>query len=137
MRKIPADIALDVTYRTELQQGGAMIGFPNAASATSQEFDQQIVKSAEGPLFSIPKQPDPDPKLTQHAVQDPPPGSRICMLFLIGKREIFGRLRSIHGIGTGTVAAIYPVKLLEGIEVSDMVRRATSIPRQREPQSCG
>jgi len=68
--KIPADIALDVTYRTELQRGGAMIGFPNAASETSQEFDQQIVKSAEDPLFSIPKQPEPDPKLTQRAVQD-------------------------------------------------------------------
>ena len=52
-------------------------------------------------------------------------------------RRPTGRLRSIHGVGTGTVAAIYPVKLLEGIEVSDMVRRATSIPGQREPQSCG
>jgi len=68
--KIPADIALDVSYRTELQRGGTMIGFPNAASETAQEFDQQIVKSAEDPLFSIPKQPDPDPKLTQRAVQD-------------------------------------------------------------------
>jgi len=48
-----------------------------------------------------------------------------------------GGLRSIHGIGTGTLASIYPVKLVEGIEVSDMVRRATSIPGQREPQSCG
>jgi hypothetical protein len=67
--KIPADIALDVTYRTELQRGGAMIGFPNAASETSQEFDQQIVDSAEDPLFSIPKS-DPDPKLTQRVVQD-------------------------------------------------------------------
>lgn len=68
--KIPADIALDVTYRTELQRGGAMIGFPDAASETSQEFDQQMVNSAQDPLFSIPKQPEPDPKLTQGAVQD-------------------------------------------------------------------
>jgi len=68
--KIPADIALDVGYRAELQRGGAMIGFPNAASETSQEFDHQIVKSAENPLFSIPKQPESDPKLTQDAVQD-------------------------------------------------------------------
>src|SRR6266496_860360 len=67
--KIPADIALDVSYRTEFQRGGAMIGFPDAASETSQEFDQQIVKSTEDPLFSIPKS-DPDPKLTQRAVQD-------------------------------------------------------------------
>lgn len=67
--KIPADIALDVTYRTELQRGGAMIGFPNAASESPQEFDQEIVKSAEDPLFSIPKQ-DLDPTLTQRAIQD-------------------------------------------------------------------
>ena len=38
---------------------------------------------------------------------------------------------------TGTVAKLYPVKLLENIEVSDEVRRATSIPGQSEPQSCG
>lgn len=68
--KIPADIALDVSYRTELQRGGAMIGFPNATSESSQEFDFEIVKSATDPLFSIPKQPDPDPALTQRAVQD-------------------------------------------------------------------
>jgi hypothetical protein len=45
-----------------------MYGFPDGASETSQEFDQQIVKTAEDPLFSIPKQLDP--KLTQRAVQD-------------------------------------------------------------------
>ena len=27
--KIPADIALDANYRTELQRGSAMLGFPN------------------------------------------------------------------------------------------------------------
>jgi len=68
--KIPADIALDTNYRAEFQRGAATLGFPEAASETSQEFDQQIVKSAEDPLFSIPKQPTPDPKLTQRAVQD-------------------------------------------------------------------
>jgi hypothetical protein len=67
--KIPADIALDAGYRAEFQKGGDMFGFPDAASETSQEFDRQIVKSAEGPLFSISKQPD-DPKFTQRAVQD-------------------------------------------------------------------
>ncbi len=66
--KIPADIALDASYRAEFQRGAAMYGFPDGASATSQEFDQQIVKTAEDPLFSIPKQLDP--KLTQRAVQD-------------------------------------------------------------------
>jgi hypothetical protein len=67
--KIPADIALDSNYRTEFQRGGDMLGFPDAASETSQEFDQQIVKSAEDPVFSMSKPPD-DPKPTQRAVQD-------------------------------------------------------------------
>jgi hypothetical protein len=66
--KIPADIALDASYRAEFQRGADMLGFPGAASATPAQFDQQIVKSAEDPLFSIPKQLDP--KLTQRAVQD-------------------------------------------------------------------
>jgi hypothetical protein len=66
--KIPADIALDASYRAELQRGGDMLGFPDAGSETPAEFDQQIVKSAENPLFSIPKQPDE--KDSQRAVQD-------------------------------------------------------------------
>ena len=49
-------------------------------------------------------------------------------------RRPTGGVRSIHGIRTGTVATLYPVKLPEGIEVSDVVRRATSIPGRREPQ---
>ena len=53
--KIPADIALDVDYRTELQRGGAMLGFPQAASETPKEFDHQIVIGADNPLFVIPK----------------------------------------------------------------------------------
>jgi hypothetical protein len=67
--KIPADIALDANYRAEFQRGGDMLGFPNAASKTPQEFDQQIVKSAEDPRFSMSKPPD-DAKLTQSAVQE-------------------------------------------------------------------
>jgi hypothetical protein len=67
--KIPADIALDASYKAEFQRGGVMFGFPDAASETSQEFDQQIVRSAENPLFSISKPPD-DPKPTQRAVQE-------------------------------------------------------------------
>jgi hypothetical protein len=66
--KIPADIALDVSYRAELQKGGAMLGFPQAASETPKEFDQQVVNRAQNPLFSIPKPPDPklpDPELSK------------------------------------------------------------------------
>jgi hypothetical protein len=66
--KIPADIALDASYRAELQRGADMLGFPDAASATPAQFDQQVVKSAEDPLFSIPKQPDA--KDVQRAMQD-------------------------------------------------------------------
>jgi hypothetical protein len=69
--KIPADIALDVNYRTDFQRGGDMLGFPNATSETPNEFDQQIVNTANNPLFSIPKPKDaslPDPELSK-AVQ--------------------------------------------------------------------
>src|SRR6266699_5542538 len=69
--KMPADIALDVSYRMELQKGGAMLGFPEAATETPKEFDQQIVNSAQSPHFVIPKPPDPklpDPELSK-AVQ--------------------------------------------------------------------
>ena len=69
--KIPADIALDSAYQKQLQQGGAMIGFPEAASETPEEFDRQIVNSAADPLFAIPKPKDtglPDPQLAK-AVQ--------------------------------------------------------------------
>jgi hypothetical protein len=66
--KIPADIALDASYRVEFQRGAAMYGFPDGTSETSQEFDREIVKTAVDPLFSIPKQVDPQD--TQRAVQD-------------------------------------------------------------------
>jgi hypothetical protein len=57
--KLPADIALDVNYRMELQKGGVMLGFPEAATETAKEFDQQVVNKAASPLFVIPKAPDP------------------------------------------------------------------------------
>jgi hypothetical protein len=66
--KLPADIALDVNYRMELQKGGAMFGFPEAAKETPKEFDQQIVDGARSPLFVIPKPRDPklpDPELSK------------------------------------------------------------------------
>ncbi len=53
--RLPADIALDATYRMELQKAGAMFGFPEAANETPQQFDQQIVDGAGNPLFAIPK----------------------------------------------------------------------------------
>lgn len=45
--KIPADIALDVTYTAELQKSGAMLGFPNAASETPQEIPRARSKQCK------------------------------------------------------------------------------------------
>jgi hypothetical protein len=48
-----------------------MPGFPQAASETPLEFDQQIVSTATNPLFAIPTQPSasvPDQEL-KRAVQ--------------------------------------------------------------------
>jgi hypothetical protein len=56
--KIPADIALDASYRAQLQQGGSMLGFPDAASESPKDFDEQIVKTAEDPIFAIPNKRD-------------------------------------------------------------------------------
>jgi len=58
-----------LVYRAELQRGAAMFGFPGADSKTPQEFDQQIVKSAEDPLFAIPKTQAQDPKEVKVMVQ--------------------------------------------------------------------
>jgi hypothetical protein len=67
--KIPADIALDANYRAEFQRGAAMFGFPDVASKRPQEFDQQVVRSAEDPLFTIPKTQTQDPKEVKAWVQ--------------------------------------------------------------------
>lgn len=69
--QMPADIALDVDYRMELRRRETLPGFPAGATGTLKELDQQIVNSAEHPLFSVPKAPDlskPDPELSR-AVQ--------------------------------------------------------------------
>jgi hypothetical protein len=57
--QMPADIALDVDYRMELQRRESVAGFPGAVAGTPKDFDQQIVNGAEHPLFSEPKPPDP------------------------------------------------------------------------------
>jgi hypothetical protein len=63
--QLPADIALDVDYRMELQRRGALPGFPGAAGGTPKEilkeFDQQIVNDAGNPMFAIPKSEMPNP----------------------------------------------------------------------------
>jgi hypothetical protein len=66
--KMPADIALDVDYRKELQRRDALPGFPGGTNGTLEEFNQQIVSGAEHPLFAISKD-RPDPKNAATAVQ--------------------------------------------------------------------
>ena len=56
--KLPADIGLDTDYRTELQRRDSFSGFPGAPGSL-QEADRWIVSSAEHPIFSMPKMPDP------------------------------------------------------------------------------
>jgi hypothetical protein len=59
---------LDVDHKVELQRGGALLGYPDAASETPKQFDQQIVNSADSPLFAIPKPNHaslPDPALSK------------------------------------------------------------------------
>ena len=66
--QMPADIALDVGYRMELRRREALPGYPAAPAGTLAEANQEIVKSAEHPVFIIPKQTR-DPKAEKAAVQ--------------------------------------------------------------------
>jgi hypothetical protein len=70
--QMPADIALDVDYRMELQRREALPGTPSAATGmpkqTLKEFDQQILDRAGNPLFAIHNPRDsklPDPELSR------------------------------------------------------------------------
>jgi hypothetical protein len=52
---LPADIALDIDYRTELRRREALPGLPVGATERLKEIDQAILNSAERPLFVVPK----------------------------------------------------------------------------------
>jgi hypothetical protein len=56
--QMPADIALDTDYITELQRRESLTGFPGSRTRTLEESNRQIVKSASDPLLATPKQPD-------------------------------------------------------------------------------
>jgi len=58
--QMPADIALDVEYRTERERRAALLAIPGAPSRTAEEIDRQIVSRAENPLFVARKAPDLD-----------------------------------------------------------------------------
>jgi hypothetical protein len=62
--KMPANIALDVGYRTESLQREALFPghVPGATTgATLKERNQQILNAAEHPIFVVPAPPDPKP----------------------------------------------------------------------------
>lgn len=69
VEQMPADIALDVDYRMELQRRGALPGFPGpAATGGLKDEDRQIVNEAEDPIFVIPKHTG-DPALDKRMQQ--------------------------------------------------------------------
>lgn len=56
---MPADIALDADYMTELQRRESLTGFPGEPTKSLKESNQEIVKEAENPLSGgAPKPPD-------------------------------------------------------------------------------
>ena len=57
---MPADIALDADYMTELRRRESLIGFPPGESSKSQkEFSDEIVQEAQNPILEgAPKLPD-------------------------------------------------------------------------------
>jgi hypothetical protein len=55
---MPADIALDADYMTELKRRESLTGFPGEPMKSLKDSNQEIVKEAENPLSGAPKQPD-------------------------------------------------------------------------------
>jgi hypothetical protein len=51
--QLPADIALDIDYRMELQRRDALTGFPGSGTGTLKDVDHQIVNGAEDPLLGM------------------------------------------------------------------------------------
>lgn len=56
--QMPADVALDADYVTELLRRETIAGFPGDRTRTLTEWSQQIVNSAKSPLFAAPIPPD-------------------------------------------------------------------------------
>ena len=56
--QMPADVALDLDYRMELQRRQTLTGFPGAATATLKDLNEEIVNSAETPVYIVDTPPD-------------------------------------------------------------------------------
>jgi hypothetical protein len=48
---MPADIALDADYMTELRRRESLIGFPGESSKSQKEFSDEIVQEAQNPIL--------------------------------------------------------------------------------------
>jgi hypothetical protein len=59
---IPADIALDTAYMTELQRREALTAFPGEAPRSLEEMRAEILQEAQRPLLDPPPPPPPDVK---------------------------------------------------------------------------
>ena len=66
MEPMPADIALDMDDRMELQRRDIPLGAPGVSPEALKEADQEILKGAGDPLY-----PKPDPKSADAQGQDP------------------------------------------------------------------
>jgi hypothetical protein len=55
---MPADIALDADYMTELQRRESLTGFPGEHAKSLKDSNLETVKEAENPLSGAPKPPD-------------------------------------------------------------------------------
>ena len=56
---MPADIALDADYMTELWRRESLIGFPGESSKSQKEFSDEIVQEAQNPILEgAPKLPN-------------------------------------------------------------------------------
>jgi hypothetical protein len=55
---MPADIALDADYMTELQRRESLTGFPGEPAKSLKDSNLETVKEAEDPLSGAPKPPD-------------------------------------------------------------------------------
>jgi hypothetical protein len=76
--QMPADIAMDADYMKELLRREVWMGWPGAATLTQEQWNENIVKGAENPMFKVPKPPDTKAmkqNCLDHKKQNGPPGS--------------------------------------------------------------
>jgi hypothetical protein len=58
--QMPADIAVDAGYMTEMIRRAKLAGYPGASNWTIESMTQYTIDGAEHPLSGIPRNPDPE-----------------------------------------------------------------------------